>query len=223
MKHKKRVHKRRKLKLKRVFFLIVLVFALYYLIYGMTLIKVNNIIVSGNNILTDQEIIESSKLKKRPSFLLTSSSSIKKKLLKNDYIKKAKVNKGLFSIKIIVIERRVLFIYNNEKVTIDKVIKDEKKIYAPALVTVIPTKKYNIFIKKMNTINNDTLLKISEIYYDPNNVDDSRFLIYLNDGNRVYLTLEKFKKINNYNEILKTLGKNNGTLYLDYGNYFESR
>ncbi|HOZ54264.1 MAG TPA: FtsQ-type POTRA domain-containing protein [Bacilli bacterium] len=222
MRHSRRTHKKRKLRIKRVLLLIVFFFAIYYAIYGLTFIKVNNVIIKGNKILSDQEIIEIAKIKHKPSFLLTSNLILERRLLKNNYIGKADVKKGLLSINIKITERRVLFIYNDEKITLDNIIKDKKNIYAPRLINNVPEKKYNRFIKAMNTINDDTLLKISEIYYDPNNVDDDRFLLYVNDGNKVYLTIEKFSKINNYNEIIKTIGSKNGTLYLDYGNYFES-
>ena len=43
----------------------------------------------------------------------------------------------------------------------------------------------------------------------------------MNDGNIVYLTINKFEKINKYNKILENVGKQNGVLYLDYGDYFE--
>ena len=61
---------------------------------------------------------------------------------------------------------------------------------------------------------------ISEIKYEPNDIDKERFLLSMNDGNYVYVTLSKFSNINNYLEISNTLGDKNGILYLDYGNYF---
>ena len=43
----------------------------------------------------------------------------------------------------------------------------------------------------------------------------------MNDGIYVYLTLSKFDKINDYDEIVSTLGDKKGILYLDSGEYFE--
>ena len=43
----------------------------------------------------------------------------------------------------------------------------------------------------------------------------------MNDGNYVYLTLNKFNKINNYLEIVRTFNNVKGILYLDSGEYFE--
>ena len=63
--------------------------------------------------------------------------------------------------------------------------------------------------------------RMSEIKYDPNEVDDERFLITMNDGNYVYLTLNKFNKINHYIEIIKEFNNKKGILYLDSGEYFK--
>ena len=72
----------------------------------------------------------------------------------------------------------------------------------------------------MALVNVDIIQRISEIKYDPSNVDEERFLFSMNDGNYVYITLSKITNINNYLEISNTLGEKNGILYLDYGNYF---
>ena len=73
----------------------------------------------------------------------------------------------------------------------------------------------------MGLLNKDILIRISEIKYDPNDIDNERFYLTMNDGNYVYLTLNKFDKINNYLEIVKTFNNKKGILYLDSGEYFE--
>ena len=67
----------------------------------------------------------------------------------------------------------------------------------------------------------DILNKISEIKYDPDEVDDERFLFSMTDSNYVYLTLNKIEKINNYNDIVKQFENKKGILYLNSGGYFE--
>ena len=67
----------------------------------------------------------------------------------------------------------------------------------------------------------DTLSKIGAIEYKPNDYDKDRFLLYMDDGNMVYLTLTKFKMINHYNEVLTQLENHKGILYLDSGNHFK--
>ena len=65
------------------------------------------------------------------------------------------------------------------------------------------------------------LLKISEIEYVPNNVDSERFALKMNDGNLVYITLNKIEKINKYNSIYSSLDGKRGIIYLDSGDYVE--
>ena len=67
----------------------------------------------------------------------------------------------------------------------------------------------------------EVLKKISEIKYDPNEYDEDRFLLYMNDQNYVYVTLTKFDLLDKYNETVKKLNGKKGILYLDSGNYFE--
>ena len=75
----------------------------------------------------------------------------------------------------------------------------------------------------MTKLNKNVLCKISEIKYYPNDIDKDRYLAYMDDGNEVYLTVNKFKKLNKYDTILESIGKQNGVLYLDYGDYFEAK
>ena len=85
----------------------------------------------------------------------------------------------------------------------------------------VPDDKYDTFISKMALIDKGILGKISDIEYTPNDYDKDRFLLYMDDGNMVYLTLTKFKQINYYNEVLEQLEGRKGILYLDSGNHFQ--
>ena len=73
----------------------------------------------------------------------------------------------------------------------------------------------------MQKVNIDILNRISEIKYDPNDVDQERFYLIMNDGNKVYLTIKKFLLINNYIDIVKKFNNAKGIIYLDSGEYFD--
>ena len=77
------------------------------------------------------------------------------------------------------------------------------------------------FSEKFALINNDIMLKISEIEYSPNDVDKERFTLYMNDGNMVYITLGKITKVNKYNSIYSKMEGKKGIIYLDAGDYVE--
>lgn len=221
----KKQKRKRRLKFRRVFLLLIILGIISFLCIKFIDVPIMSIKIKGNSILTDEEIIKQAKLEDYPSFISTFTFSIKNRLEKNAYIKKAKVTKGLLSINIVINENKVLYInkFTNEKIMINSKIKDDKQVCAPYLTNNIPKNKLSSFIKGMSKINKNVLCKMSEIKYDPNDIDNDRYYVYMNDGNEVYLTVNKFNKINKYDTILESIGKQNGVLYLDYGDYFEAK
>lgn len=215
--------KKKRLRVGRLFLLLFILGTVSFLIIKFVDVPIRSIIIKGNNILSDKEIIEMTGLETYPSYFSTFSFMIKNKLKENPYVKNAKVSKGILNIKISVTEEKVLYVKKdtNEKVTSNSTIKDDKIVCVPYLTNEVPKEKQEGFIKAMNKLNKNILCQMSEIKYDPNDIDSDRYYVYMNDGNSVYLTVNKFKKINKYNTILENVGKQNGTLYLDYGDYFE--
>lgn len=215
--------KKRKLKYKNIFlflsFVLVLTLGLIYLLQ----LPIRNIYISNNNYLTDQEIIEYAGLSDYPKTMNAFSFSIKKKLKNHPLLKTAKVTKKLFtSVYIEVIENPPLF-YNSSQ---DKtVLLDgttyEEKFNVPYVINYIPDTVYDQFYQKMTLVYPEVLDRISEIKYEPNDVDEERFLLFMNDQNCVYINLSKFTSINNYLDIVKKFGDKKGILYLDSGEYFE--
>ena len=218
----KKAKKKRKLKKLRLLFLLLVIAGISFAFIKLFDVRIYSIKIKGNKILTDQEVIETAKLEDYPSFFETLSYTIKKRLLKNNYIESAKVTKGFLSVNITIKEKKILYIdkETNYKYTYNSKFKDDKSICVPYLIGSVPEGKMKRFIKAMNKINSDMICQMSEIKYDPNDIDEDRYYVYMNDGNSVYLTVNKFDKINKYNTILEKIGKQNGTLYLDYVYYF---
>ena len=221
MQKKKR---KKRLRVGRLFLLLIIILAISFACYKFIDIPIRSIIIKGNEILTDEEIVEISDLDDYPSYFSVLSIVVKNKLMKNKYIENVKVSKGFLDIKIQVKEKKILYIDSstNEKVMMDSSVKDEKIVCVPYLKDMIPKEKKKRFLKAMNKIDKDILCQMSQIKYDPNEIDKDRYYVYMNDGNSAYLTVNKFDKINKYNTILENIGKQNGTLYLDYGDYFEA-
>ena len=222
---KKQKKKKRRLKIGRLFLVLLILGVISFACYKYVNIPIMNITIKGNNILTDKEIIEELNLKDYPSYFATISFSLENKMKKNPYIDSIKIRKGILSLKIDVVENKVLYIKKDtlEKVTKNGSIKDDKIVCAPYLTNDVPKNKLSDFKKALNKIDKNILCQMSEIRYDPNDIDLDRYYVYMNDGNSVYLTVNKFSKINKYNSILENIGKQNGTLYLDYGDYFEAK
>lgn len=214
--------KKRKLKKKKLFIFLLFVFSILFVLSFVMDIKINNVIVRGNVLLDDYDLIKIANLDEYPSSLANSSYSIRKRLLKSPYIGKANVYKtSLTKVVIEVKENLPLFYYlPREKTILSDKEETSDNFSVPTVINYVPDKIYLGLVDSISDIDYSINKRISEIKYDPNEVDDERFLLTMNDGNYVYLTLEKFGKINKYLEIIKSFDNKKGTLYLDSGEYF---
>ena len=215
--------KKRKIRYDRIIiFLIIIIFIVSCFAYLFNL-KISNIYILNNNFLTDQQIIEIAGISDYPSTMQNMSFKIKQKLEDNIYIKSVKVyKKNLTEVYIEVEENRPLFYYKYNKKTILLDGKETNDTFiVPTVINYITDSYYDDFINEMGKLDISILSRISEIQFYPNEVDDNRFLLTMNDGNFVYVNISTFDKLNKYITILESLPNKNGILYLDYGNNFE--
>ena len=224
----KKLVKKRKLKLFNFFLMLLILGSVSFSVYLYLQIPIQNIIIKNTNYLNDDYILELANIKDYPKYYEKSNRKIKNALEKSTYIEKAKVKSRFFHIlEIEVSENKALFYRDTDKKIVfkdGKSIEEEQEFIifrVPRLLNEIPDSLLEEFIKSMNNIDDNTLSRISEILYDPNDIDKERFLLYMDDGNMVYVTLTKFKKINYYNSVLEQLENRKGIIYLDNGNYFE--
>lgn len=221
----KKRSKKSRFNVVKFFLVLVIVYLVGFSVYKLVGMPIRHLRVLNNSYLKEQSILRETKLDDYPSFFLTRTSSIKRKLKSNPYIKDIKVEKKWFChLYLYVDEYRALF-YNR---ALGKVVLENNTLVdiddfmpLPHLINYVPDNLYDEFVKQMANVEPEILLKISEIEYRPNNVDKERFLLTMNDGNYVYLTLYTFAKVNKYDEILPTLENQKGILNLDSGNYFE--
>lgn len=225
LKYKPKTLKKKKRRLKvgaiLIFLLLLILFGSF--LFGILSKPITNIYISGNSYLSDQEIIEIAKIEDYPSTIKNLSIIIKNRLEKNDLIVSAKVRKKrLTKVYIEVTENQPLFFNSNtnETIFIDGKVLNTKNM-GPTLVNYVPDTIYESFVTAMKKINSVVLERTSEIIYDPNDVDEERFLFVMDDSNYVYLTLKKFDSINNYVNIIKKFEGKKGILYLDSGEYFK--
>ncbi len=222
----KKKKKKLKLKIIPVILLILIVFFLVFLASLFLKIKIKNIYIMGNKYLNDEYIIEKADLKDYPPIAKNLAFQVAKRLKNDFFIKDAKVNYSFFGvININITENRLLFFYeHNKKYVFETKVEVENIPYERVvtnLINFVPDIVYEKLIEKYNIITEDITNKISQIKYDPSDYDKERFLFYMNDGNYVYITLNKIDSMNYYNEIYKTLNNKKGILYLDSGNHFQ--
>lgn len=216
--------KKRKIKYKSVlvavFFIVIVIILIYYVLS----LPVKNIYIEGNEILKDQEIIEIANLSDYPSFFKYSVHKAKVKLEKNIYISEAKINRHFFNkISIKITENPPLFYDNIKNKTVFKDSRTKSGNVANIVLinNIDSSKIYDKLISKLGKLNKDTISRISEISYSPNDVDKERFYLSMTDGNYVYVKLGKLSALENYSKILEKLENRKGILYLDSGDYFE--
>ena len=217
--------KKRRLKIKRILICILSIILIGLLGYYFSKLPIRNIYVIGNSTLSDKEIIEYAGISDYPSFLNTRSTSISDGIKNHMYIKSVNVKKRLYNkVYIYIEEKKILCIYDNKLILEDGSMVDNNYNITsyPILMSDISGVK-DKFIDRFSLVNNDILLKISEVEYTPNEVDNERFTLRMNDGNLVYVTLNKIEKVNRYNSIYSSLDGKKGIIYLDSGDYVEVR
>lgn len=224
----KKIVKKKKLKIVPFLIVLLILIGLSFGVYQILKANIKNIVIKNASYLNDDYVIDLAGIKDYPSFYLTSSIKMEKNLKKSPYIISAKVKRKFYHV--LEIDLKVnnpLFINNSSNTVVFEnkgtvPIDEEIDLFrVPRLMNYVPDDKYDTFISKMALIDKGILGKISDIEYTPNDYDKDRFLLYMDDGNMVYLTLTKFKQINYYNEVLEQLEGRKGILYLDSGNHFQ--
>lgn len=222
----KKMKKKKKLKIIPFLIFLLIIGSVYFLVEHYLDTKIKNIVIQNNTYITDQSILEMANIDDYPSFYWTSKNSIKRRLLASPYIKDVKVEKKFYHKIVINVEEYAVLLKKESdgKIVLEnkkELIPEENMSGIPRLMNYVPDTKYDTFIKKLLEVDETIRFKISEIQYVPNEFDKDRFLLFMDDGNSVYLTLTKFDMINRYPEVLPQLEGRKGILYLDSGNHFE--
>lgn len=197
----------------------------YFLTMYLLDIKTKNIIVLNNNYYSDEKIIETAGIEKYPKFILLNTNKIKKKLLELDLIENVIIKKKWnFILELTIKEKKILYLVRSEnkyKLSDNKLYDIDDVLSVPTLINYVPESNEKKFVEAFKNIDNNIISMISEIEYSKTSYDSDRFLLYMNDGNMVYVTTTKLKSLNKYVDIVKKLENKKGILYLDSGNYFE--
>ncbi len=201
--------------------LIVILLALYLIImcfsYVYTL-KVKTISVVGNETVSKEDIINSSKITFNAKVLQINKKKIVNNIKEISLIASANVRVSIFgNVKITVKEQGILFYnsFNKKYITEDKKEVDSvvSSLGTPTLINYVPSEIYTNLIDKLSKVDLSIIHLISEIEYSPDvkndiTIDANRFLLRMNDGNYVYINLANFDKLNKYREFYATIDEN---------------
>lgn len=204
----KKVKKKVKLKFIPVIIMLVILVIFFFLFKYIISIKPSLIIIRENNLLSDRQIIDEGELRNFKYFLPSNSNinKLKKnKLIKNINIKR----KFLFTIEVTIEEKNIILY---EKTTNFYILEDgekiklDKNIEVPVLNNKIINTIEKDFITKFSSLNESVKYRISEIFYQPTEYDSALFLMYMKDGNHVYVNLSNLEKLNHYDKTVESIG-----------------
>ena len=217
--------KKKRLNIKRLILLLLIIYLIIMLSYAIISMPIKNIYIKNTNLLKDVEIIEVAGIKNYPGIFKISSKKIEEKVSTLDLVNKVKVQKKLWGKIIITIDEAKPLFYNRstEKVVLSnkkEVDPNEKYLGIPTLINYVPNELLTNFINSLSNIDSDIIGMINEIEYNPDKagditIDGNRFLLRMNDLNLVYVNTLNMKRLNDYKQVMGTIGDSRGTLYLD--------
>lgn len=221
---------KKKLNIRKLFILLLFCYlfgCLFYYIYNE---PIRNIIISGNSLVSDADIIEAAKIKDYPSIFGARSSKLKKSIKKINLIEDVIIKKDLkFRLKIEVKELRIVFLNSSSgKLMLNSGLEiDDENTFSgiPTLINYAPDDLLKSFTKELGQLDSEIIYLISEIEYSPkksdngDTVEEDSFTLYMNDGNTVITNYSKCSNLSHYREIYASLKDRKGILNLDSGNY----
>lgn len=221
---KKRV--KRKFNIKKFICFIIFLVIIYFVIDYVFSVRTKNIVVLNSNYYSDEIIIETAGIEKYPEFLKLKKNDVKNKLKKLPLINDVKVSKKFgYILELDIVEKKVLYLVrssNKYKLSTNEEYSSDDILNVPTLINFVPSDIEEEFIKELSKIDTNILNLISEIEYSVTDYDDERFILYMNDGNEVYVTNNRLHMLNKYISIMKKISSDKkGILYLDTGNYFK--
>lgn len=204
----KKVKKKVKLKFIPLLLMFLILVMLFFLFKHISKIKPSLILIRGNELLSDREIINEGNLREFKYFSFNNTS--KKKLEKNKIIKKVDIKrKFLFTIEVTIEEKKVILYEKTSSLYIledNEKVKINKNIEVPVLNNKIINTVEKSFINKFSLLNKSVKYRISEIFYQPTEYDSALFLMYMKDGNHVYVNVSNLEKLNHYDKTVESIG-----------------
>lgn len=226
--------RKKKANRRLIFYLSVFFFLIAIIIYLQSpLSYVKNIEVSGNSLLTKEDIIEQSHLTTTTNIWTVNREEITKKLRKHPVVKLVEVNRKLpWTINIQLIEHKHIGYVKNESDYIQLLGNGSLMSTthlsmngdAPLLVDFNDETVLLALSNELQQLPKSILNLISEIHFNPTEENNSKILLYMNDGFTVDTSTRNFaQKMKAYPSIVSQLDEGSeGVIHMGVGAYFES-
>jgi len=216
---------KKKLNIKALLVLLLIIYLIGMVLYTIITMPIKNIYIKNTRLITDNEIIEVAGIKDYPSIFMLSKKKLEEKIGELELVNKVNVKKKLNGKVIIEIEEAYPVFYNRTTGLVmlsngKEVDNKSKYLGIPTLVKRVPNDLLQEFVKSFNVVDKDIIGMINEILYDPDIedgiiIDDSRFKLFMNDSNIVYVNVVNMKRLNDYKTFYQVIGDVRGTLALD--------
>lgn len=222
-----KIKKARKRKRRRKFTLFTLIVIFIFVYYSTEISKPKNITISGNYILSKDEILKKSDIDLNSMILYANPLLISKRLTAHPLIESVKVDWSPFSrlIKIEVSEVKV-FGYRQDGEEAKMLMLDGSIValtsefykFMPHLIYIegfSEPEAEKRLIEAFLTLDQQVINQISEIHQRRVSFDDYYIEMKMNDGNTVYTSYQTVSRINYYFDIIVNLKSTNTCIIID--------
>ncbi len=222
--------KQKKLKAKRKrrkISIVILVLALGYLYWATDASKPKIISVSGNYVLSKDEVVLASDVDLSTMLIVANPLVIKSRLLKHPLIEDVKVNWSLVNRYVnIVIKEVAVFGYRQGDVSAKMLMLDGSHVeltadyykFMPNLIFIEGFNEPSLevrLIEAFKDLDRNVINQISEIHQKSVSFDDNYIELRMNDGNKVYTSFQTVTRLDYYFDIITNLKASNTCLIID--------
>ncbi|CAD2077054.1 cell division protein FtsQ/DivIB [Phocicoccus pinnipedialis] len=190
--------------------------------------NVKDIVIEGNEHLTDEEILGRSEIKEEDKMYLTNTGKAEQNISLLPIVESIEVERDFPNTVNIIVKEYDVVAYVESKGRYYPVLENEQvlrgfdmtPIDAP-IIHFFDGVEFEGMVKSLNQMNPQILAMISEIFYRPNNETNSRIQLYMNDGQEIIADYNTIgDKIDYYAGIKKEIGNKKGILDLEVSNTF---
>lgn len=210
-------------------FFFLLICLIIYLQSPLSDIRV--ITITGNQFLSEKDIIETSGLSKNKNFWTIKENKISEKIVAHEVVRNVEVSKKFPYFLTIEVEEfpKVAYLKDQEGyfpvLGNGAILSPIKKLKgdAPILLGFQENEHFQQMIQELNDLSKSVLNLISEIHWEPIEEDPNKITLYMNDQFIVKGTIRNFaEKMKYYPSIVSQItSENKGIIHMGVGVYFE--
>ncbi|WP_164669094.1 cell division protein FtsQ/DivIB [Virgibacillus doumboii] len=226
--------RKKKANRRLVFYLSIFFFLISIIVYlQSSLSHVKTIEVSGNTYTNDQKVIDQSGISEETNIWMVNKSNVVQAITKNPIVKSVEVNRKLpWTIEIQITENdRVGYVKRDDSfypiLGNGKILTGMKQKTvngnSPLLLGFSDEAYLHELTSELKKLPESILNLISEIHWKPNDENQNKIILYMNDGYMVDGTIRNFAdNMKVYPSIIAQLNPDNkGIIHIGVGAYFE--